>query len=755
MTRLLAIFLFFAFHALAAEPVPRCDNPKIYGLSASDKGVGHYCWEVKYMKEWGASSITYGKKPVADEALLRRSGITPEKAEYLAEHFADDTYARAFCSADRAKRDDALGKVCKGGKVPLEWRSAAGKSDKDALDIIMARANLEIGRFRAEYDIDYVPATGNNSGAGMYAVAHAPIVGEWKCSGKVKTPTALRIANSAIWKLTGWFARPALILANRLLDGTSKEEAAADADRLINQMLGTGEIKDFNSLPDYLGPVGVIGQDFVNAFGERVGYIDVKDGKFGVFLGEGGKHDIKMLDGTRVGYWDSAICNITDFRSVLRYTPLQDIGSSLRSRLPGSDGYNCTSCRMFELAFNTISRIAFFLYDDISSHALLFLAGVLALWALWQFFAVVIRDRKSGEEFVKAYWTRFIWLALIAGFMSVSIKDEFNIFRYTLVPVTSFMNSFVKHTTGILDAASGSGGHECRYERLTYGEAMHAREMLSPQELPRLSSAEIVQYGQRLQRHDKRSSQMMFPPEVRSDIVCSIERIADFNHFVTVIARLSLGSAGREISYGEWGSGMAKVILSLGIMVLFFFINLSIPFYFIESIFRMGVIVLLLPLILGAYAFEKTKGLMKTAWGMFFSAVMQVVFLSLMCLVIALLFMYLMGADLDNVYGAFAGGDPQMITSHIIYMLSFDTAGLLEIFYVGILAWYLVGKAVDYAKGYADANNSISDMAKAFVGWQKNAVLYFVSVSSNKAVYANTTKALENRARKDRKEGKA
>jgi len=754
MTRLLAIFLLFAFPALAAEPVPRCDNPKIYGLLASDKKVGHYCWEVKYMKEWGASSITYGKKPVADEALLRRSGITPEKAEYLAEHFADDTYTRAFCNADRIKRDKELEKVCGGGNVPLEWRSAAGKSDKDALDIIMARANLEMGRFRAEYDIDYVPATGSNPEAGMYAVARAPLVGEWKCSGRVKTPTALRIVNSAIWKLFGWGARPALIWANRLIDRTSKEEATADADRRINEMLGTSDIKGFNSLPDYIGPAGVIGQDFVNAFGERVGYIDVKDGKFGVFLGKGGKHDIKMLDGTRVGYWDSAICNITDFRSVLRYVPLQDIGSSLRNRLPGSDGYNCTSCRMFELAFNTVSRIAFFLYDDISSYALMFLAGVLALWALWQFFAIVIRDRKSGEEFVKAYWTRFIWLAMIAGFMSVSITSEFNIFRYTLVPVTSFMNSFVRHTTGILDTASGGGGHECRYERLTYGEAMHAREMLSPQEIHRLSPAEIVQYGQRLQRHDKRSSQMMFPPEVRSDIVCSIERIADFNHFITVIARLSLGSGGREISNGEWGSGMAKIVLALGIMALFFFINLAIPFYFIESIFRMGVIVLLLPLILGAYAFEKTKGLIKTAWGMFFSAVMQVVFLSLICLVIVLLFMYLMGADLENVYGAFASGDPQMITSHIVYMLSFDAAGLLEIFYVGILAWYLVGKAVDYAAEFG-SGNSISEMAKTFVGWQKNAVLYFVSVSSNKAVYANTTKALENRARKDRKEGRA
>jgi hypothetical protein len=246
---------------------------------------------------------------------------------------------------------------------------------------------------------------------------------------------------------------------------------------------------------------------------------------------------------------------------------------------------------------------------------------------------------------------------------------------------------------------------------------------------------------------------MLFAPDVRVNIVCTIERIADFNHFNTVVGRLAMGVGWREISWGEWGSGMAKILMGLGIMALFFFINLAIPFYFIESIFRMGVIVLLMPLILGAYAFDKTKGLVKTAWDLFFSAVMQIVFLSLICLVISLMFMYLLGTDLQNIYEAFRVVDSQQATSQVIYMLSFNTANLLEIFYVGILAWYMVGKSIEYANEIA-SGPPIEGMAKTFIKWQMNAAKYFTGVVATKAMYANTAKSLENRARKERKEGK-
>jgi len=374
---------------------------------------------------------------------------------------------------------------------------------------------------------------------------------------------------------------------------------------------------------------------------------------------------------------------------------------------------------MFELAFNTISRIALAFYDDISSYGLIFLAGIFALWALWQFFTIVIRKQKSGEEFIKSYWTRFAWLFLLAGLMSVLITDQFNIFRYTLGPVTSLMSGFVEKTTGILDAASGYGEQGCRYRQLTV-----------PSE---------------------ENDSMLFPPEIRGNIVCTIERLADYNHFNIVIGRLSMASGWRQISWGEWGSGLTKIFIGLSIVILFFFLNLAVPFYFIESIFKMGIVVLLLPLLLGAYAFEKTKGLVMEAWHMFFAAVMQIVFISIMCMVIILLFMYVMGADLHNIYGAFAAGNAQEATSHIIYMLSFSPASLLESFYTGVLAWYMIGKAVDYANEFG-SGNSAKDMANKFINWQQNAVKYFVSVVADKALYINTGKALENRARRENAE---
>ena len=468
--------------------------------------------------------------------------------------------------------------------------------------------------------------------------------------------------------------------------------------------------------PDALRPVGVVGKSFVNAFGEVVGDIRAED-RFGAFVFDGAWHKIYVHGTDRaVGSWDSARCNITDVK--------HEISRSMA----------CLSCTIFEIAFNTVSKVGFVMYDKLSRYALGLMAVLFLLWTLWMFFDNVVR---KGEpfEFIKAFFNRSMLLFLAACALSVSIRDKDNFLNYFLAPATDFMTGYNKTLTSAIDNSvrdRDGGGKEwkCKY-------------------LARYST----------------DSDVLFSREVKQNIVCTIERIADFNNMNSLVGRYSAKQGWRQvIGFGFSGNvleGLLKLLAGLCIMGMFLYMNLTVPFYFIESIFLIGIVVFLMPMFLAACPFSKDadSSLVKKGFYTFLSAVFQIISLTLMCSVISILMMHVSGLDYYRLNRAAEIGDQQEAVAELMYMLSFDFNDLLQIIYTGIVCFYLLGEAVKIANSFSGIGGGSSlgggNLPKKWLGWTKNTIAYVTSVGRDKVGMLKDSRALAAKTIEERGKRKA
>ena len=677
MRKILAAFLFLFSAAVQAAPL--CDKPELYCIAADKSRAskpeaycldaaaaranpGAYCWELKYMGEEEKTSVEYVQPlPIANTELLRKKGITPEKAAWLAEHFTDENY----------DGDEEV---------------SEGRPDDRKLEIIMARAKKST-RALAEYKI-----------------------------------------NDSSWGYIKAFDDPD-DEARKDDEPDKKEEFICMEDikwpgrRDKNQLKPGPEDSPFRGYPEYLRPVGVVGTDFVNAFGEVVGRIHDDEGKrTWVFFHDMSKNPVRLLDNRKIGTWNAKICGITDIESQIKFTGLLD-----RKDKALGNKYACTPCAIFEIAFDTVSRIAFVMYDKISAAAIGLLGGGFLIWLLFVAYETIIK-KGDGYGFFEQLFSRFgVVLAAIA-FMEVSIKSEHNIFNYTIHPITRFMNGFVRYSTSAMPTTTGAGiKQECHYASMQEAKQRAVAEGRSAPE---------------------ESKGVLFPPEVRNDIVCSIERVADFVHLNFLIGQLQLSAGWREFWAGDAGSASAKMFLGLGVMAIFFILNLLVPYYFIESIFMIGVITIILPLLIAAYALERTRPVAKKALNILMSAVFQIISLSLVLSVIAMLFAFVGGADVGNLKAAVEKGVPSAL---LLYLYSFSASSLLEIFYTGVLGWYLVGKAVKLANNFGEEGD-VNNLPMKFLDFQRSIAHTFASAKKEKLLLGNTAEALARRARGEKGE---
>jgi hypothetical protein len=375
---------------------------------------------------------------------------------------------------------------------------------------------------------------------------------------------------------------------------------------------------------------------------------------------------------------------------------------------------------IFEIVFNTVSRIGFVIWDRLAWYATEFMAVLFLLWMAYVFFDEVIRKQKPFE-FVRTFFNRAMWVFIIAAFLAVSITSEFNIINYTFRPMTDFMKEFNELMTSGIEKGADVKPWECAFES----------------------------------RKEIRDSRVLFSQDVKMNIVCSIERMADFNSMNFMVGEYHLSLGWREFLDFQFGSGLVKMIIGFSIMAIFFYMNLTVPFYFIESLFMIALVLFVSPLLLAAYAFSKDmEKMVKKGISTFLAAIFQIISLTLMCSVISLLMMYVSGLDFYNLHEALQSGDSQQSTAEILYILSFSTNDLLQVLYTGLVCWYLMGKALTIANKYAgDGVDSgfKGELPKRFLDWTRNIIKYSTSVVREKVAMKSDAKVLRDKLLRNRK----
>lgn len=417
--------------------------------------------------------------------------------------------------------------------------------------------------------------------------------------------------------------------------------------------------------PKALAPIGVLGTTFINMFGEVVAEVKNKESK-GItipFLNIGTAGIYIFDTDIKVGSWNSSSCKLKS----LPY----DFKTSK----------SCISCHIFEITFNTVSRIGYVLYDNLSRYAIDLMVGLFLFWMLFVFFDNVIK-KQDGMGFIKTFFTKSVWVFIVGVALTISITDKHNILNYTIRPLTDFMVGYNSVLTSGIE--NNNQQFTCKYKTKNISD-----------------------------------NKVIFSKEIKENIVCTIERISAFNNMNFDIGKYNLQTGWRQLINFD-SSGFTKLIIGFCIMAIFFYINIMVPFYFVEAFFMIAIVVFLFPLILVAYALDK-KQFVKQSFDTFLSAIFQIISLTLMCSVISVLMLYISGLDFYNFQDALEKLDIQEITSEVLYMISFSPNSLLEVFYTGFISWFLLGKALSIANSFKGISSE-KKIANTFFKWTQNIV---------------------------------
>lgn len=141
-------------------------------------------------------------------------------------------------------------------------------------------------------------------------------------------------------------------------------------------------------------------------------------------------------------------------------------------------------------------------------------------------------------------------------------------------------------------------------------------------------------------------NKLYYPKESESDGIITNELKNDMLCLMNTVntVYLSAMTAGSNMVSMSWKTFLKNpaqnakylpdIIAGMAIIAIFFLMYISIPFTLIDIVFTMGILIAFIPLMIGGYAYDYTKGFSKRAisslWGMAFYIFMYSVFLGIL-----------------------------------------------------------------------------------------------------------------------------
>lgn len=214
------------------------------------------------------------------------------------------------------------------------------------------------------------------------------------------------------------------------------------------------------------------------------------------------------------------------------------------------------------------------------------------------------------------------------------------------------------------------------------------------------------------------------PTEMGEGILCTMGLIQ--NRAAKIKA---LGSANICYSWEKKSfiiPHLGHLLVGIGLWIGGMLIILAVPFMMIDSVLQLAVAGSLLPFAIGAYAFKVTRQYTGKVWETFINAMFAFVFVSLIALMITTAMEQIVVDALGNVKSPTEFTLVGFVTSNnvsldtFIVEFSWFSSAFLEICFVLILAWAVIGEATDFAKQFSGSitstkiGSSIGTMAGSF-----------------------------------------
>lgn len=276
---------------------------------------------------------------------------------------------------------------------------------------------------------------------------------------------------------------------------------------------------------------------------------------------------------------------------------------------------SCWQDKVLTLLYDTMGTVAMGSYEKLTKGALSFMMVAFALWFSFRLMKFVASPKDASGETAEM-WNEVLkklLICFVCGLMASSTDGLLYVLNMIIFPIYNAFLEFggkVLETTSMTDA-SGNQVVEVFGEKITAGKSIVCT-------LTGESSASLEGFPEG-------------PREMMNCLICAVNE------------RLTLGNAlAFKVLQQE---GFMVVVVGLLILVSFTIIKLGFVFYLVDTIFRFTLMIVILPLLIMAYAFDQTKDWTKQG---FLIVLNSAAFMMIIAILIAMALLTVMQILQDN-----------------------------------------------------------------------------------------------------------
>lgn len=237
----------------------------------------------------------------------------------------------------------------------------------------------------------------------------------------------------------------------------------------------------------------------------------------------------------------------------------------------------CLGCSIFTLMFNAVSANIMKLHGQLNSGAMALMMIGFSIWLVIRLLKFV---SSVSESSISQIWNEIIKQAFLCLFCGILASSPAMLIYTVNTFVYPIYVTFLKIGIAIMESAvSNSSGAPSTFE--LFGETINVGQVNIVCTFEK--SGIITQDG--------------FPKEFLNAIVCMIRVLTEY---------LGVGS---QISHDlmRQNASYMGMITGFFLMCFFWVVRIGFVFYLVDTIFQMGIIILLLPIFIMSYAFKTTR----------------------------------------------------------------------------------------------------------------------------------------------------
>ncbi len=382
-------------------------------------------------------------------------------------------------------------------------------------------------------------------------------------------------------------------------------------------------------------------------------------------------------------------------------------GANIISVTGGGSGYNpcktscapkcyytelteCTFCPLFTAFYNAASVAAKKSINSLSKPIQQLIVMMFALWIAFQVLAFVSSPEvKDLKDLISSLITQSFIVLLIFNILNRGAMDFFN---FALEPIYTTGQKLAQTIISPEKVATSASKKES-------GKMDDA--LLTKVNAPCSGSSEIIDPA-------KEGANGVLPKSMGDSILCTMTLIQN-----RVAQIKALGSASmcysykRNIRFGPIPH-LNYFFVGFGLWLAAGIMLLAVPFMMIDSVFQMAIASALLPFGIGAYAFKITRGYTKTIWETFLNSMFVFIFISLISLMLVTAYQAIITNATGDLSSMFTEGATEVALSNLLVKLPWFSTTFLQLVFVGLLTWSVLGTAKDFAGEFAGSISNTS-----------------------------------------------